>query len=143
MHYYQQLYVHFNSKNNQIISTFGFGITLSPTLLSFNILYLYYIKDKCVGQTQSVIDIISHKRMRFFGHIQRMPDSRFPKITLEAGVPGTRPKGRKPKRWIETGQSGTVSCLRWQGRVQQHPCRRLRSRVGQRQVLYNYSVKKS
>ena len=41
------------------------------------------------------------KRMRFFGHIKRMSQERYPKLLLEARLEGRRPKGRPAKRWMD------------------------------------------
>ena len=45
---------------------------------------------------QTVINQICQKRLRYFGHIERMPATRFPKIALEGRIEGNRPKGRPP-----------------------------------------------
>ena len=50
---------------------------------------------------QTVINQICQKRLRYFGHIERMPVTRFPKITLEGRIEGNRPRGRPPKRWSD------------------------------------------
>ena len=49
----------------------------------------------------TVIEKIAQKRLRYFGHVQRMPPTRFPKIALEGRINGSRPRGRPPKRWID------------------------------------------
>ncbi|XP_072025369.1 uncharacterized protein [Amphiura filiformis] len=49
----------------------------------------------------TILDRISTKRLRYFGHIQRMPPSRFPKLAFEAHIHGKRPRGRPLKRWSD------------------------------------------
>ena len=51
--------------------------------------------------SQTVINKIQTKRLRFFGHIQRMPATRYPKILLEANLFEKRPRGRPAKRWTD------------------------------------------
>ena len=47
---------------------------------------------------RTVINQICQKRLRYFGHIERMPVTCFPKITLEGRIiEGNRPRGRPPK----------------------------------------------
>ena len=63
------------------------------------------IRNTHIRQTldlnHTIIDQINHKRMRFFGHIQRMYTGRYPKILLDANIIGKRPKGRPAKRWTD------------------------------------------
>ena len=54
-----------------------------------------------LGLNHTIIEQIDQKRMRFFGHIQRMANHRYPKLLLGANIHGTRPKGRPPKRWTD------------------------------------------
>ena len=56
---------------------------------------------KSLGIEHTIIDQIAQKRMKFFGHIQRMSHDRYPKTALESRITGTRPRGRPPKRWID------------------------------------------
>ncbi|XP_072050143.1 uncharacterized protein [Amphiura filiformis] len=55
-----------------------------------------------LGLNNTIIDKITQKRIRFFGHIQRMRNDRYPKIVIEGNVHGKRPRGRPPKRWMDT-----------------------------------------
>ena len=48
-----------------------------------------------------IVDKIKAKQLSYFGHAIRMPNHRYPKITLEGRIPGQRPRGRPPKRWID------------------------------------------
>ena len=54
-----------------------------------------------LGLNYTVIDRITQKRMKFFGHIKRMPQERYPKLLLESRLEGRRPKGRPAKRWTD------------------------------------------
>ncbi|XP_072041050.1 uncharacterized protein [Amphiura filiformis] len=56
---------------------------------------------KTLDMEFTILDRISTKRLRYFGHIQRMPPSCFPKLALEAHIHGKRPSGRPPKRWSD------------------------------------------
>ena len=55
-----------------------------------------------LGLKHTVTDKITQKRLRFFGHVQRMGNDRYPKIVLEGNVHGKRPRGRPPKKWLDT-----------------------------------------
>ena len=45
---------------------------------------------------------IQQRRLRYFGHICRMQNERYPKIAMEGYVHGQRSRGRPKKRWIDT-----------------------------------------
>ena len=49
----------------------------------------------------TIIDRVNHRRMKLFGHIQRMNSTRYPKILMEANIAEKRPKGRPAKRWTD------------------------------------------
>ena len=57
-----------------------------------------------LGHNRTVLDIIRDRRLKYFGHIIRMGNERFPKIALEGRTHGTRPRGRPSKKW--------TNCLR-------------------------------
>src|SRR6218665_2286477 len=40
-------------------------------------------------------------QLRYFGHLNRMKDERYPKIAHNGYVDATRKRGRPKKRWIE------------------------------------------
>ena len=50
---------------------------------------------------QGVMDKVSTKRLKYFGHVLRMKPTRYPKIAVEGKVTGNRPRGRPPKRWLD------------------------------------------
>ena len=58
------------------------------------------IRETTKCQT-SIVDKIKAKQLSYFGHAIRMPNHRYPKITLEGRIPGQRPRGRPLKRWID------------------------------------------
>src|SRR6218665_3409570 len=48
-----------------------------------------------------VIDRIRNKRLRYFGHLNRMKNERYPQNSIQRlYVHGTRKRGRQKKRWI-------------------------------------------
>ena len=49
----------------------------------------------------SIIDRIQSKRLRYFGHLTRMQDERYPKIACNGYVRGVRKRGRPKKPWID------------------------------------------
>ena len=50
---------------------------------------------------QDIIYKIQSRRLRYFGHISRMENDRYPKIALNGYVHGKRERGRQKKRWID------------------------------------------
>ena len=44
---------------------------------------------------------IMTKKLKYFGHVKRMSNSRYPKILLEGHIEGNRPRGRPEKKWLE------------------------------------------
>jgi len=60
-------------------------------------------KEVCdgAGLLQDVINCIQQRRMQYFGHVQRMDHTRYPKLALHGYVHGTRRQGRPEKRWID------------------------------------------
>ena len=51
---------------------------------------------------KDVVEKVQQRRMRYFGHISRMDNERYPKIALNGYVHGLRTKGRPKKRWLDT-----------------------------------------
>ena len=49
----------------------------------------------------SVADRVSTKRLKYFGHVTRIPPNRNREIALESQVQGIRPRGRPPKKWLD------------------------------------------
>ena len=54
-----------------------------------------------VGLLQDVAHRIQQRRMQYFGHVQRMDHTSYPKLALHGYVHGTRRQGRPTKRWID------------------------------------------
>jgi len=60
-------------------------------------------KEVCdrVGLLQDVANCIQQWQMQYFGHVQRMDHTRYPKLALHGYVHGTRRQGKPKKRWID------------------------------------------
>src|SRR6218665_301077 len=48
-----------------------------------------------------IIGRIRNKRIRYFEHLNRMKNERYPKIAYNGCVHGTGKRGRQKKRWID------------------------------------------
>ena len=48
---------------------------------------------------ESILDFVERGQLRWFGHVKRMGDERYPKRMLEWTPQGRRPVGRSRKRW--------------------------------------------
>jgi len=48
-----------------------------------------------------VVSRIQNRRLRYFGHLSRMENGRYPKIALNGHVQGKRRRGRQKKRWMD------------------------------------------
>ena len=49
----------------------------------------------------SVLKIIERSKLRWYGHVKRMEESRYPRKYLDWIPQGRRPVGRPRKRWIQ------------------------------------------
>jgi len=58
-----------------------------------------------VGMNQDILSRIQQHRLRYFGHISRLQDNRYPKIALHGRIQGQWCRGRPKKRWIDTIRS--------------------------------------
>ena len=67
------------------------------------------IKQKMNGQN-SIIDFIKNEQLKWYGHVKRMTEDRFPRKVLEWVPPGRR-RGRPRITWID----GVLSCMREKG----------------------------
>ena len=54
-----------------------------------------------LGLEDTILDRIAQKRLRFFGHVNRMKPTRYPNILLTANIHGDRPRGRPAKKWLD------------------------------------------
>jgi hypothetical protein len=50
---------------------------------------------------KNILEVIEGKRLRWFGHVKRMPGNRLPLKILEWEPEGTRRSERSKKRWID------------------------------------------
>jgi hypothetical protein len=50
---------------------------------------------------KNILEVIEEKRLRWFGHVKRMPGNRLPLKILEWEREGTRRRGRPKDRWID------------------------------------------
>jgi len=57
------------------------------------------IRDR-LGGRKNVLQRIAGRKMKYFGHVERMPDYRFPYLLLHERVHGQRSRGRPRKRWL-------------------------------------------
>src|ERR1043165_4110194 len=48
-----------------------------------------------------IVNRIQNRRLRYFGHVTRMGNDRYPKIALNGYVHGKRKRGRQKKRWMD------------------------------------------
>jgi hypothetical protein len=48
---------------------------------------------------KNILEVIEEKRLRWFGHVKRMPGNRLPRKVLEWEPEGTRRRGRPKERW--------------------------------------------
>ncbi len=56
---------------------------------------------KRAGVEEDIVQKITRNRLRYFGHVVRMPSSRFPNMALYGQVHGQRSIGRPRMRWID------------------------------------------
>jgi hypothetical protein len=50
---------------------------------------------------KNILEVTEEKRLRWFGHVERMPGNRLPLKTVEWERDGTRRRGRPKERWID------------------------------------------
>jgi hypothetical protein len=50
---------------------------------------------------KNILEVIEEKRLRWFGHVKRMPGNRLSLKILEWEPEGTRRRGRPEERWID------------------------------------------
>jgi hypothetical protein len=50
---------------------------------------------------KNILEVIEVKRLRWFGHVKRMPRNRLPQKMLEWEPEGTQRRGRPKERWID------------------------------------------
>jgi hypothetical protein len=50
---------------------------------------------------KNILEVIEEKRLRWFGHVKRIPGNRLPLKVLEWEPEETRRRGRPKERWID------------------------------------------
>jgi hypothetical protein len=50
---------------------------------------------------KNILEVTEEKRLRWFGHVERMPRNRLPRNISEREPEGTRRRGRPKERWID------------------------------------------
>jgi hypothetical protein len=50
---------------------------------------------------KNILEVTEEKRLRWFGHVKRLPGNRLPQKVLEWEAEGTRRMGRPKDRWID------------------------------------------
>jgi hypothetical protein len=50
---------------------------------------------------KNILEVIEENRLRWFGHVKRIPGNRLPLKVLEWEPQGTRRRGRPKERWID------------------------------------------
>ena len=72
------------------------------------------IKER-TGMQHTMVDRIHNIQRRWFGHVQRMNNDRWPKMTLQGSTRGTRPHGHPRTTWIKqfraTNENRTIHDL--------------------------------
>ena len=68
----------------------------------------------------SIVSFIKKGRLRWLGHLERMPESSLPKRALYGHPGGTRKRGRPRLRWLQDVEDDLrrVGCRRWRQRAQ-------------------------
>lgn len=63
------------------------------------------IRNDCIRRDMQVNVTMEERlriaRLKWFGHVQRMPETRIPRQYLERKVPGKRPVGRPRRKWMD------------------------------------------
>ena len=66
------------------------------------------LKDRIRNETilgwckvASVSNIVSYRRLRWLGHLARMPDERLPKRVLFGHTDGSGVRGKSQKQWVD------------------------------------------
>ena len=65
---------------------------------------------QALGVEKTLLDKVVQRRLRWFGHVERMAVDRIPHIALHARFEGKRNKGRPRQRWIDNITEDITSC---------------------------------
>src|SRR6476469_3926337 len=55
-----------------------------------------------------IVQAVAERRLRFFGHVVRMPAHRLPLVAMQGQVHGKRSRGQPQKRWIDNVKDVTT-----------------------------------
>ena len=55
-----------------------------------------------LGAEETVVEKIRKRRLRWFGHVERMEGKRLPLAALHGHIEGERSRGRQPKPWMDS-----------------------------------------
>ena len=67
---------------------------------------------KQLKRETTILQKVRLQQLRWLGHIQRMENSRLPKVAFEGRVHGSRPPGRPRKRWRDNFGDDNLCLLR-------------------------------
>jgi enoyl reductase-like protein len=56
---------------------------------------------RVASNVESIIDVISKHRLKWFGHISRMNENNWIRKCLEMEIEGKRERGRPAKKWLD------------------------------------------
>jgi len=54
-----------------------------------------------LGVDETIVEKITKRRLRWFGHVTRMTEQRLPNAALHGHIEGKRSRGRQRKTWID------------------------------------------
>ena len=74
-----------------------YGVTLRDRVCNIKIK-----RDRKI--VQSIIDIVKKKGLKWFGHVNRLPDSSYIKTIYKKDFTKPHPRDRPPKRWVDQHQ---------------------------------------
>jgi hypothetical protein len=70
-------------------------------LLDVKLYIVYFTIREVMEVRKNILEVIKEKRLRWFGHVKRMPGNRLPLKVLEWEPEGTRRRERPKERWID------------------------------------------
>jgi hypothetical protein len=95
---------------NKILSTEMYVLRRSARKSRMEITKNEHIKEIMgVKGKPDIIDIIQKKRLQWYGHVERMPEDRIPKLIMEWILQERRKRGRPRKTWMEEVQAAMTA----------------------------------
>jgi hypothetical protein len=86
-----------------------------------------------VKRKPDIIDIIEQKRLLWYGHVERMPEERIPKLIVVWVPRERRKRGRPQKTWMEGVQAAMTTRNfepdQWRNREEWHLVSRRRRQL--------------